>query len=166
MEISRHCTFCEHKKFDFTTGNLCGITHEKADFIRKCPKIEFDENAKEEIAKINLEDKDLQEQKSKVIRHLILYSIVGVAIILADIYFTQKLFEAGWISTGSLIGISFGMGFIGYAFTPYIKYTNAHSVVKSQKKEMDNLLALYDYDYEIDIPTNGIKPPSSDGRYF
>jgi hypothetical protein len=40
---------------------------------------------------------------------------------------------------------------IGYAFTPYIKYTPANSVVKSQKKRMDDLFALYDYDYRINF---------------
>ncbi|WP_420573347.1 hypothetical protein [Kordia sp.] len=149
MEISAHCSFCEHKEFDFAKGNLCGLTSQKADFIRKCSKITFDENAKEEIAKINLEYKFLQDQKTKVIGHLILFSIIGVSVILADIYFTQVLYEAGWISTGSVIGIAFGIGFIGYAFTPYIKYTNTNSVVKSQKQRMDNFFSLYDYSYDI-----------------
>ncbi|MGH1388176.1 hypothetical protein [Kordia sp.] len=151
MEISGHCTFCEHKEFDFATGNLCGLTKQKADFMRKCPKITLGDTAKEEIARINLEYKDLQKQRPKAVGHLILYTIIAIAIFLADIYFTQKLFEAGWVTTGSIIGIAFGIGFIGYAFTPYIKYTNANSAVKSQKQRMDNFFALYDYDYKINF---------------
>lgn len=151
MEISGHCTFCEHKEFNFAKGNLCGLTQQKADFIKKCPKITFEANAKEEIAKINLEYKLLQEQKLKTIGHLIIFSIIGVVIILADIYFTQILFDAGWISTGSVIGIAIGMFFIGYAFTPYIKYTNANSVVKSQKQRMDDFFNLYDYNYDVNF---------------
>ncbi len=151
MEISGHCSFCEHKEYNFTTGNLCGLTHKKADFLRKCPRITFGDTAKEEIARINIEYKELQDRKSTVLGHLILFSIIGIAIILIDIYFTQKLFEAGWISTVSIIGISIGLSVIGYAFTPYIKYTNANSVVKSQKQRMDALFALYDYDYKINF---------------
>lgn len=161
MEISGHCSFCEHKEFDFVTGNLCGLTKQKADFLRKCPRITFGDTAKEEIAKINLEYKDLQEQKPKAIRHLILYTIVGIAIVLADINLTKRFFEIDWVASSirftgeisgmSVIAIAAGLSVIGYAFTPYIKYTNANSVVKSQKQRMDNLFALYDYDYRINF---------------
>lgn len=85
------------------------------------------------------------------IGHLILYTIIGIVIIIADIYFTMTLFEAGWISTGSVIGIAVGVSLIGYAFTPFIKYRNASSVAKSQKQRLDNFLKLYDYGYEINF---------------
>ncbi|MEM6687179.1 MAG: hypothetical protein AAF617_15465 [Bacteroidota bacterium] len=151
MEISAHCTLCDYKKFDFSTGNLCGITHKKADFTRKCPKIDFNRNAKEEIARINIEYKHIQDQKVNVIGHLILYAIIGIAIILADIYFTKYLYETGWISTMTLIGFGIGLSMIGYAFAPFIQFTNDKSVAKSQKKRVDDLLALYDYDYKINF---------------
>ncbi|QHI34966.1 hypothetical protein IMCC3317_03120 [Kordia antarctica] len=151
MEISRHCSFCEHKEFDFSTGNFCGLTKKKADFSRKCPKITFGNNAKEEIARINLEYQALKEQKTAVISHLILYILIGLALIVIDIFATIAIFEAGWITTYTLVGFAIGMSVIGYAFTPYIKYTNANSVVTSEKKRMDDLLQLYDYGYEINF---------------
>lgn len=151
MEIYQHCSFCEHKKFDFTTGNLCGITNKKADFIRKCPKIEFGNNAKIEIARINQEYKKIQNQKVDVYGHLVMFSIIGVVIIVADIFFSQYLYNIGWISTISIIGIGIGISMIVYAFAPFYKYREANSVAKDKKKELDNFLALYDYDYEINF---------------
>ena len=79
MEISQHCTFCDHKEFDFTRGNVCGITGKKADFIRKCPKIDFNVNAKNEIARINFEYKSIQDEKRGILWHLMLYSVIGIA---------------------------------------------------------------------------------------
>ncbi|MEM6719664.1 MAG: hypothetical protein AAF611_10135 [Bacteroidota bacterium] len=160
MEISRHCSFCEYKKFDLNVGNLCGLTDQKADFVRKCPKIKIDFNAKEKIAKINLEYKSLTDKKASVIWHLILYLIIGVAIIFAGIYFVTEMsdpfwnfdmvfIELEWFAAGTLAIFSSGMFVIGHAFKPFIKFTNAFSVVKSQKREMENLLALYDYDYNV-----------------
>jgi len=161
VEISGHCSFCEHKEFDFTTGNLCGLTKQKADFIRKCPKIMFGDTAKEEIARINLEYKELQDRKYKTINHLILYTVLGIAIFLIDFYLAKRLLEVDWIIASTrysgivagmaVVLIAAGMSAIGYAFTPYIKYTNANSVVKSQKKRMDDFLQLYDYDYKINF---------------
>ncbi|PTX61634.1 hypothetical protein C8N46_104277 [Kordia periserrulae] len=151
MEIYQHCSFCEHKKFDFTTGNLCGITNKKADFIRKCPKIELNINAKNEIARINKEYKKIQDQKVDVFGHLVMFSIIGVVIMVADIFLTQYLYDTGWVSTISIIGIGIGMSAIVYAFAPFYKYREANSVAKDKKKELDNFLALYDYDYEINF---------------
>ena len=157
MEISRHCSFCEHKEFDFSTGNFCGFTKKKADFLRKCPKITFDMNAKEEIARVNLEYQELKEQKSRIIGHLILYVIIGLVLIVVNIFATIAIFEAGWISTVTLIGFGISSYLIGYAFAPFIKYTNANSVVKAEKKRMDNFLQLYDYGYEINFEDENYK---------
>ncbi|AXG71185.1 hypothetical protein KORDIASMS9_03441 [Kordia sp. SMS9] len=163
MEISGHCSFCEHKEFDFTNGNLCGLTKQKADFSRKCPKITFGSNAKAKIVEINTEYKQLQDEKLKVIYHLILSLFIGTVIIIGIVYFIEMLFKIGVfytsvlterearILTESLFAIIVGISLIGYAFAPYIKYTNANSAAKAQKKRMDTFFALYDYDYKINF---------------
>ncbi|WP_430408311.1 hypothetical protein [Kordia sp.] len=151
MENVSHCNFCEHKEFDFATGNICGLTQKKADFIKKCPKISFDVNAKEKIAQINQEYKAIKDRKVDVIGHLVLYSIIGVALIIIDIYFTQYLFEAGWISTASIVGIAVGLSLIGYGFAPLVNYREASGAAKSQKDRLDAILKTYDYGYDINF---------------
>ncbi|MFK7747781.1 MAG: hypothetical protein AB8B65_05300 [Kordia sp.] len=161
MEISGHCSFCEHKKFDFKVGNLCGLTQKKADFLRKCPRIMIGDTAKEEIAKINFEYKELQDEKLKVVSHLVLYTILGIVLFLVVAYLTQRLFNIDWVIASTrftgevagmtIIGIAGGIATIMYAFKPYIKYTNANHAVKSQKKRMDAFFALYDYEYRINF---------------
>lgn len=151
MENVSHCNFCEHKQFDFTTGNLCGLTGKKADFIKKCPKISFDTNAKEKIAEINLKYKEINERKVDVIGHLILFSIIGIVVIIADIYLTKYLFEAGWISAASIVGIAIGLSLVGYGFAPFINYREANSTAKSQKDRLDGILRIYDYGYDINF---------------
>lgn len=151
MENVSHCNFCEHKEFDFTTGNLCGLTKKKADFIKKCPKISFDTNAKEKIAEINLTYKTIKDRKVDTIGHLVIFSIIGVAVLIADIYFTQYLLESGWISTASAVGFGIGLGLIGYGFAPFIKYREEIGAAASQKDRLDTILKLYDYGYDINF---------------
>ena len=151
MENVSHCNLCEHKQYDFSTGNLCGLTQKKADFIKKCSKIMLANNAKEQIAKINLEYEEIKARKVDVIGHLILFSIFGAVIIIADIYFTKYLLEAGWISTASIVGIAIGLSLIGYGFAPFVNYRETIGTAKSQKDRLDNILKIYDYGYDINF---------------
>jgi hypothetical protein len=161
MEIAGHCSFCEHKKYIFEKGNLCGLTQKKADFIEKCPKIRFGATAKEKIIETNIEYRQLQLRKPKILRKMILIVFAGLLLIATAIFVSKFIFmmemfspnaiteEEAWFVFSVIYGIAGVIWLFEYAFKPFIKHKNITSVIASQKKHMDYLFALYDYDYTI-----------------
>lgn len=153
MENVSHCNFCEHKQFDFTTGNLCGLTGKKADFIKKCSKISFGSNLKEEIAHINFEYKQLRAYKIRLIGYLILYPTLGFIVIFTAIYYMKALHETDLliVSSVGILGIGGGLSLLNNVFESYVRYNDANSTAKSQKDRLDNILKIYDYGYDINF---------------
>jgi hypothetical protein len=163
MEIAEHCSFCDHKEFNLTDGNLCGLTQKKADFIKKCPKIRFGATAKQKIIETNIEYRELQRRKPKILRKMMLIVLGGLPLIAIVIFVSKFIFrmemfsydilsaEEFWFVFSILFGIASVIWLFDYAFKPFIKHKNIASVNASQKKRMDYLFALYDYDYTINF---------------
>ncbi|OUS02517.1 hypothetical protein A9Q86_03150 [Flavobacteriales bacterium 33_180_T64] len=151
MELTQHCKLCDHKIIDFKTGTLCGLTSKKPDFQNKCGVIQLDTEYKSEIENVNIEHEAVLKTKTDTFGHLVLYSIIALALFLGGFLVGKYIFEKGVISTVPLIIMGLGFGPLAIAFGPLNLYNTNLKIAKKKKTILDTLSQMYGFDYDIDI---------------
>ncbi|WP_298904109.1 hypothetical protein [uncultured Psychroserpens sp.] len=133
------------------TGTLCGLTGKKPDFQDKCGVIKLESEFKEQIEKVNIEYESVLKTKTDTIGHIIMYSVIALALFIGGFLIGKYVFDRGVISTVPLIIMGIGLGPLAIAFAPLNKYLTDLKIAKKKKDTLDTLCGKYGYHYDINI---------------
>ncbi|WP_299112869.1 hypothetical protein [uncultured Winogradskyella sp.] len=152
MDITSHCKICNHQKIDFKVGTLCSITDKKPDFHNRCIKADFSEKLETKIEQINVEYEKVRKTRLLVYANFIIFLSVAFAVILAGFYLAKYLLKFNAISSVpfiiSLVGVLF---VLPIAIGPLNSYLNDLKLAKQRKNELDQVLEIYNINYDINI---------------
>jgi hypothetical protein len=133
MESSKHCEICDLQSFNIKDGIICSLTNKKANFIDKCPDIKLDKKLKEQIIKINKEFDDSKYVKKLASGNMILYGLIGIAVMCFCYYLTVKLLNYGVFSRMSIVIFAIGLSIVGMGIGA-LNYSRQKRNVISPKK--------------------------------
>ncbi len=151
MDLARHCALCDYQVVDLKDGTTCRLTNKKPVFDRTCPKIELNEKFEQKIKKINIEFENVKRTKTDTYGHVLIYTVISLAVIFAGYYLGKYAWDGGVISTAPLIVIAVGLVVLVFAFGPLNKFRNDFSITKGNKDKLDEVLDLYNINYEIEL---------------
>ncbi|MCL6294321.1 hypothetical protein [Jejuia spongiicola] len=151
LKNSDHCKLCDNMHFDFNKGVFCGLDMKRPKFNNKCINIYLDEAYKEKIKTINIEYESVLKTKTDTFGHIIIYSTIGVFILILNYVLTQYIFNKGFISTISIIIFVIALIPLGRAIGIFNFYRTALSIAKKKKMILDELTKLYNHSYDINI---------------
>ena len=146
-----HCILCDHRKVDFMTGSLCGLTEKKPDFSQKCNVIKLDEAFKDQIVDVNIDYEAVQKTRVDVFGHCIFYVLIALGFFIAGFLIGKYALDSGVISTVPLIIMGIGIVPLGMAVGPVNYYLTSLKIAKNKKRTLDTLAKMYGYSYTIDI---------------
>jgi hypothetical protein len=151
MKNTDHCLLCENKKVDFTTGVHCNITGKKPKFLEKCSEKSFQKTMQEKIFEANYKLKIVVDKKASTMLHLYTFLSISAIVLIGTYIFTIYLWELGWMSSISLIISALGFGLIPFAVAPLNKYKRTLNIAKENKKKIDDVLNVYNINYQIEV---------------
>lgn len=162
MDLTKHCQLCDHKIFDFHTGSSCGLTEEKPHFNRKCGEILFGQNLEARIKEVNIEYEQVKRSKALSIANFVVFLLLGVGVMAGGYLLGAYAFErtsnsgaligkGGVVFTVPLIIMGIGLSFFPLSFGPLNNYRYGMAVAGKKKKELDDLLRMYNLEYSIEV---------------
>ncbi|WP_204346524.1 hypothetical protein [Psychroserpens algicola] len=151
MNLTQHCKICDHKIIDFKTGTLCGLTDKKPDFQHKCGLIKLDAEFEKEIEHVNIEYETVLKTKTDTVGHVIMYSILALALVLGGFLLGKFILDKGVISTVPIVIMTVGLAALGFAFAPLNLYNTNLNIAKKRKDALDSVSKMYGYNYDINI---------------
>ena len=149
MELVKHCLLCDNRDFDIQTGSTCSLTSQKPSFSSKCNDIAFEQAYEKVIVETNTDLFLVKRTKAKTITHVITFLVIGISVIALGYFFGTYMLDRGVISTIPLIIICLGFGAIIIAGRPANKYLQELKITERRKKDLDELLQLYNIAYDI-----------------
>ncbi|OHX68216.1 hypothetical protein [Flammeovirga pacifica] len=160
-ERTKHCLLCDHKTFNFTEGTKCGLTNQYPNFGHKCNSIKWGQNLQHEIKDINTEVFKTREKRNKVFIKLTFSILGGTALLIFSFKMAGLLYGVdhsifnihGASDLFRLPLIIFYLSTVvyGYGFPSFIRYLQEYNVNKKKKENLDQLLAIYNKEYTINI---------------
>lgn len=151
MDLAKHCELCENRVFDVLTGTTCSLTDQRPEFSNKCPEIRFESNHINKIKEVNIEYHKVALTKNLTIANFIVFLSTGIAVMAGGYLLGSFAWDKGVISTVPLIIIGVGFLIIPSATGPLVKYRQGMGVERNKKREMDELLASYNIEYDAEI---------------
>lgn len=151
MTNVKHCELCDNRIFDLNQGITCRLTHEKPNFSNKCPDILFERNYLARIKEVNIEFHKVATKRAGIVANSVAYCLIGLAIMAGGYLLGSFALEAGVISTVPLIIIGVGFLLIPRAIGLFVGYKQELDVEKNKKKQLDQLLANYNFQYTSEI---------------
>lgn len=151
MDLARHCTLCDNQLVNIKDGTTCGLTNKKPEFNKTCIKIELNDKFEQRVKKVNIELENVNKMKTDTYGHVVIFTLISIAVVFGGYYIGKYAFESGVISTVPLVIMAIGLGILVFAIGPLNKYRNELAIVKSNKEKLDEVLKLYKIDYDIDL---------------
>ncbi len=142
---------CDNKIADFKTGAICSLTNKKPDFQGKCNVIKLDNTFKSKITEKNIEYEAVLKTRVDAYGMFTFYLIVAILIFVGSYLLGKYIFDAGYISTIPLIVTGVGIVPLGVAFGTLNSYRSSLKIATKRKQELDNIIKLYGYAYDITI---------------
>ena len=142
---------CENQFIDYFEGTQCGLTKEAPRFGTVCNEIRFDKKLKEKVTTINAKYQRLKKDNFVIYAYSFLFSLIGMSVVLGAFYFSNYIWERGYISSLSIVIAAIGILVIGVAISTFTKHRNKYKIAKKRKKELDDVLQLYQIDYDLTI---------------
>ena len=149
MELSRHCALCDNQIVNLKDGTTCKLNGKKPEFNKTCSKIELNDKFELAVKKANIELENIKKAKTDTYGHVLIFALVSLAIMFAGYYLGTYAWESGVISTVPLIIIGVGFGVLPFALGPLNKFRSELSLAQNKKDKLDEVLNLYNIDYEI-----------------
>jgi len=151
MDLARHCELCDNRAYDVQTGTICSLTNHRPKFDKKCPDIKFGDNHINQIKEVNINYHKVASTKKLSIANFIVFLTIAVLIVLVGYLLGAYILESGFISTVPLIIMGTGVLIIPLATGPLVKYLQAIKVERNKKSRLDELLASYNIEYDVEI---------------
>ncbi|MDY7393701.1 hypothetical protein UMM65_00460 [Aureibaculum sp. 2210JD6-5] len=157
---TEHCLLCENQRYDFKEGVYCGITEKKPDFKETCDIINFGKTLEDKILEVNVELDLVKRTKVDTIGHLIIFTLIGIAIIYFGLFLANK-YGFSLIVHESILGIrgfgtmvilvSIGISLLIFAIAPLNLYRSNIKIAKLKKQKLDQILEFYKLRYNINL---------------
>jgi len=151
MELAKHCNLCENQITDFKVGTTCSLTNRKPDFNKTCPNIKLADKFETILKKANIEYKKVGKSKASAYLNFWVYISFGLAVIVSGYLIGKYAWESGVISTVPLIIMCAGFPLIVLGIGSIVKHRQEMEVAEMKKSNVDNVLAEYGIEYDIDI---------------
>ena len=151
MHLTKHCNLCDHQSVSLNEGTTCSLTNKKPTFNRTCSKIELKEKFENIIKSSNVEFEKLKRNKTLTYIYIIVFTTIGLVVILGGFLLGKYAWDNGAISTVPLIIMGVGLGPLGLAFGTLNRYNADFKLAKNHKDTIDKVLKLYRIEYSIDI---------------
>ncbi|WP_412984393.1 hypothetical protein [Pontimicrobium sp. IMCC45349] len=136
---------------DFKTGITCGLINRKPDFKVKCNVIKLEDTFKQQITEANVTYETIQNTRTDVFGHVIIFSIITVLLFGGGVYLLKYLYDGGFIAKLPFIIMGVGLLTLGKAFGPFNTYTRDLKAAKYHKEKIDSISKIYGYTYDINI---------------
>lgn len=152
MRKTKHCSVCQHATRDASRGIVCALTSDKPKFGKKCDRIDFAEHLMvHQIEKVTIEQGKVTRKKGLTMLNFFVFLGLSVAIVLSGYLLGSFHYDQGVLSTIPLVIIFIGLSVLSLAFGPFNKYKQEIGVANEKKKEIDDMLALYGIDYQMNL---------------
>lgn len=152
MIQAKHCDLCKFPERDLKNGLTCGLTKKKPIFKNKCYDLEFSESFKDYLPELLDQISDLKKRKSSIYFNLILFSILGVSIIIGSYPYLKRTLEIEFDYVSRiyywnvvLIYLA-GSILISMGLSRFLKYRRLFKTLESEKQELNNILHKYNVD--------------------
>lgn len=149
MQKAAHCQLCENQIVDYLEGTKCGLTNEIPLFNTTCQDINFGKKAEEKIITTNAKFKELKNANFSIYAYFALFSIIGCFVIFGAYYWSNTIWDRGYISAAPLIIAGVGVLVTSSAIATFVKHRNKFTIAKQKKEKLDTTLALYDLEYNL-----------------
>ena len=151
MTLTDHCALCENQVIDFHEGTYCKLTSARPKFLEKCRDISLEQKLEKLLIDSSIELAKTKSTKAVAVTHMVIYITISIAIMVSSYLLSTYIFERGFISTVPLI--IFGVGFLllPVSFGPFNSYRQRVGVAQRAKDKIDNVLATYGVNYNMDI---------------
>ena len=154
MDLTKHCQLCENQLVDIQTGTTCALTNKPPDFREKCPDIRFEDKYEEKIREINIEYDKVRRTRGISYANFFFYITISIVIMVAGYLIGKYALEKGVISTVPLIIMGVGVLVLPMAAGPLNKYRTTMKIARKKLTELNELLAIYNIQYTIDVIVN------------
>ena len=151
MNLTDHCQLCDHQIVHYGEGTKCGITDRKPLFNKTCINIALNEKFEQKLTKANVEFENVKRKRTIVYIYCALFLIFGLFVIYGGFYLGNHILDRGVISAVPLIIMAAGCAVMGTAIGPFNGYRNNLALAKSKKDSIDDVLMVYNIDYDITI---------------
>lgn len=151
MNLAKHCELCDNRIIDIQTGTRCGLTGNRPKFEKKCRDIKFENNHITRIKEVNIDYHKIASTKNTTIANFIVLFSIGVAVMLGGYHLGALAWDKGLISTVPFIVMGIGFLILPTAIGPLVKYRQEMGTERNKKEAMDELLASYNMEYDIEI---------------
>ncbi len=151
IKNTSHCLICENSKRDKMSGIYCGVTNEKPKFLNKCPIIKFGDLIEKKITEVNTAIKLVEITKKRTVFDSIIYFSFSCLTLIFSWGYTAKMHEIGVESSITWYTLTIGIALFIISFKKIYGYKKNLKLTQNNKVELDNLLKIYHYSYDIDI---------------
>jgi hypothetical protein len=161
MKNTDHCLLCENQKVDFTTGVYCNITGKKPKFLEKCSENSFQKTMQEKLFETNYRLEIVKDKKASTMLHLFTFIGFSITVLIGDSFFINYLWNitynsGAYISSYYIVAVpiiitAIGLGLIPFAVAPLNNYKRTLNIAKENKKKIDDVLNVYEINYNIDV---------------
>ena len=151
MDLARHCELCDNQKTSLKFGTTCGLTDRKPEFNKTCAKIKLTDKFENKLKSINIEYENFKRKKLLTYTYLVVFLIIGIAVILGGYLLGKYALGNRVISTVPIIIMGIGLGPLGMAFGTLNKYRQDIGVAKNKKDKIEEVLNEYRIEYDINI---------------
>lgn len=158
MNNSQHCNLCENRLFNIHEGTRCNLTGQRPEFNRSCTDIKFGERLEKVIAEINVDLELIKRTRNLAYGNFFFFILISLVFIGVGIYLGTHLLTFSTtsylVSTVPFIIGGIGISIIPMASGPLNKYRQGITVARKKKKDLDEILKLYNIEYIIEIKVN------------
>ena len=151
MNHARHCELCDHQKTSLQQGTTCGLTDQKPDFNNTCMHIALNDKFEYKLKQVNIVCEDVKRRKPLTMVYFVVFLLIGLAVIGGGYWLGKYALDGGVISTVPIIIMGVGIAPLGMGFGALNKYRQDMEAARDKKAKVDEVLAAYRIEYDIDI---------------
>lgn len=151
MDLTRHCTLCDHQQKNLSIGTTCGLTNRKPEFNKSCFKIELNQKFEDQLKDVNIRYRKLQKNQLLTYIYFSVFILIGIAVISGGYFIGKYAYESRVISTVPLIIMGVGLGPLGLAIGTLTKHLQELKLAKNKKARLDEVLDCYGITYSLAI---------------
>lgn len=176
LEKHQHCNYCTHQEKNVFKGTLCGLTHEKPNFNKTCPKIQWSTLLSKKITAVHTLNASLEKDQLYTYVKTILLIVLAMSMGLALSAYVQteefiRLTSEGFaVKSYKIYAIPVSLVaamiiLVLYAVKSFVNYLKAKKEANQKKQQLDTLLQLYGISFrkavELSEEKNGIEQLNS-----
>lgn len=155
MHQARHCELCDHQSVTLKEGTICELTDRKPDFHRTCLNISLNRKFEDKLKLANVQYQKVLKTKVWTYAYFTTFLVLSIMVMGGAAYFAYYLFNltdrVGVVSVAPVVIFAIGVALLSMAFGARNKYRQDLAAALHNKEKIDQVLVLYNIDYQIDM---------------